>query len=103
MFNEERPHEGIEFNRPVWLYTQSPRTFSSKLSKVEYDSSFEVTRRVRTNGTMKWKGEELFVSETLIGETIAMKPLSEDEWTLFFSFLPIGIFNEKTCKVTKLC
>lgn len=103
IYNEQRPHEGIEFKRPSWLYTQSPRTFPSKLPRVEYDSSFETTRRIRTNGTMKWGGKEIFLSETLIGETIAMKPHTENEWTVFFSFLPIGIFNEKLLKVTKLC
>lgn len=103
MFNEERPHEGIEFQRPSWLYTHSPRTFPSKLPKVEYDSSFDIKRKIRTNGTMKWKGKEIFLTETLSGDTIAMKPHSENEWTIFFSFLPIGIFNEKLLKVTKLC
>ena len=103
MFNEERPHEGIEFKRPVWLHTQSPRAFPSKLPQVEYDSSFDKTRRVRTNGTIKWRGKEIFLSETLIGETVGMQSHSENEWKVFFSFLPIGIFNEKLLKVTKLC
>jgi putative transposase len=103
MFNEERPHEGIEFNRPSRLYNESPRSFPSILPRVEYDSSFDTTRRIRTNGTMKWRGKEIFLSETLKGETIAMKPHTENEWTVFFSFLPIGIFNEKLLKVTKIC
>ena len=103
MFNEERPHEGIEFKRPAWLYSESPRSFPSILPRVEYDSSFDTTRRIRTNGTMKWRGKEIFLSDTLIGETIAMKPHAENEWTVFFSFLPIGIFNEKLLKVTKIC
>lgn len=104
MFNEERPHEGIEFNRPAWLYTKSPRSFSAKIPRVEYDSSVvEKTRRIRTNGTMKWHGKEIFLSQSLIGETIAMTHHCENQWKIFFSFLPIGIFNEKTLKVTKLC
>lgn len=103
IFNDERPHEGIEFKRPAWLYTQSPRTFPSKLPRVEYDSSFDTTRRIRTNGMMKWGGKEIFLTETLIGETVGMKPHAENEWTVFFSFLPIGVFNEKLLKVTKLC
>jgi transposase InsO family protein len=102
-FNEDRPHEGIEFNRPVKLYGQSPRHLPSKLPQIEYDDSFEKTRRIRTNGTMKWGGKEIFISETLIGETIGMKPHSEEEWLIYFSSLPLGIFSEKTLKVNKLC
>jgi hypothetical protein len=102
-FNEQRPHEGINFNRPAWLYTHSTRQFPSKLPEVEYDSDiFEKTRRIRTNGTMKWNGKEIFIYETLIGETIGMKPYSENEWILHFSFMPLAIFDEKTHKVNKL-
>jgi putative transposase len=102
-FNEQRPHEGIEFNRPAWLYTPSPRELPSRLPEVEYDDSFEKTRRIRTNGTMKWSGKEIFVSETLVGETIGMKPHTENEWLIYFSLTPIGVFSEKTLKVNKLC
>ena len=51
---------------------------------------------------MKWAGKEVFISETLIGETIGLKPYSKDEWIIHFSFLPIGIFNEKTLLLTKI-
>jgi putative transposase len=102
-FNEQRPHEGIEFNRPIWLYNNSSRQYPSKIPDIEYDSSYEKTRRIRTNGTMKWSGKEIFISETLAGETIAMKPYSETEWILNFSFMPLAIFNEKTLKLNKIC
>lgn len=101
-FNEERPHEGIQFNRPGKLYVPSSRQLPSRLPQIEYDDSFEKTRRIRTNGTMKWGGKEIFISETLTGETIGMKLHSENEWLIHFSFLPIGLFNEKTLKVNKL-
>lgn len=101
-FNEQRPHEGIQFNRPAWLYTNSSRQFPTKISAVEYDNSFEKTRKIRTNGTMKWKGKEIFVSETLRGERIAMKPHSELEWVIYFSFKPLALFNEKTLEINKI-
>lgn len=102
MFNEERPHEGINFQRPSWLYRCSERKFPQKLHAMEYDSSFHKTRKIRTNGTMKWEGKEIFVSETLIGERVGMKPFSEDSWLLHFSIMPIGLFSEKTLKVSKI-
>lgn len=101
-FNEQRPHEGLHFNRPAWLYRHSNRCFPSKVAKVEYGSDFEITRHIRTNGTMKWGGKELFISETLSGERIGMKPHSETEWLMYFSFLPLAIFNEETLKVSRL-
>jgi transposase InsO family protein len=102
-YNEQRPHEGLQFNRPAWLYTRSTRQFPSKLPSVEYDGSFDETRRIRTNGTMKWAGKEIFISETLVGETIGLTPYSENEWLLHFSFLPLAIFDERKLKVNTLC
>jgi putative transposase len=103
IYNEERPHEGIAFQRPCQLYTPSERIFPKKLNTIEYDTNVMLkTRRIRSNGTMKWAGKELFISETLIGETIGMKPYSEDEWLIHFSLLPIGLFNEKTLQVSKI-
>ena len=102
-FNEERPHEGINFERPAWLYTPSERAYSRKITAIEYDTNLCTTRMIRTNGTMKWKGSEIFISELLIGENIALKPYNENEWIMYFSFFPIGIFNEKVQKVNKIC
>jgi transposase InsO family protein len=101
-FNEQRPHEGINFDRPAWLYQHSTRKYPSKFHPVEYDSTFENTRKIRTNGTMKWRGKEIFISEALVGETIGFKPYSETEWLLHFSFMPLAIFNEKSLKVNQL-
>ncbi len=30
-FNEQRPHEGIDFKRPGWLYNKSSRQYPSKI------------------------------------------------------------------------
>jgi putative transposase len=102
IFNEERPHEGINFNRPSWLYVSSDRKLPTKLTPIEYDSNFLYTRNIRTNGTIKWQGKEIFLSELLAGERIALKPRAEDEWVIYFSFFPIGVFNERLQKVIKI-
>ncbi|HAT2138164.1 TPA: hypothetical protein I8027_000561 [Legionella pneumophila] len=47
-FNEQRPYEGIQFNKPVWLYIlNSPRQFPTKIPKVEYDNSFEKPEKLK--------------------------------------------------------
>jgi transposase InsO family protein len=101
-FNEDRPHEGIHFNRPARLYVSSYRKLPKTFAPIEYDSNFLYTRNIRTNGTIKWLGKELFLSELLIGEPIALKPRTEEEWIIYFSFFPIGIFNERLQKIIKI-
>lgn len=100
-FNHQRPHEGIDNKRPAWLYTKSPRVYPEHLKQMEYDSNI-TTRKIRTNGTMKWNGKEIFVSETLTGERIGLVPISDIEWEIQFSQLAVGIFNEKLLKVKSL-
>jgi len=97
-FNHDRPHEGIESQRPAWIYTQSPRAYPEQLKQIEYDSNV-TTRKIRTNGTMKWDGKEIFISETLIGERIGLTPITDEDWKVQFSNLTIGLFNEKLLKV----
>ncbi|MBA3536267.1 MAG: transposase [Tatlockia sp.] len=100
-FNHHRPHEGINNKRPAWLFTQSSRVYPEKIPQIEYDANI-ITRKIRTNGTMKWRGEEIFVSETLTGERIGLIPISDLEWKIQFSQLSIGVFNEKLLKVRAL-
>lgn len=97
-YNHDRPHEGIESQRPAWIYTQSPRAYPEQLKEVEYDSNI-TTRKIRTNGTMKWDGKEIFISETLIGEQIGLTPITDEDWKIQFCNLTIGLFNEKLLKV----
>lgn len=102
MFNEERPHEGIDFNRPAWLYKPSTQAYKEKLTPVEYDTALCEVRLVRPNGHIKWKGREVFISSLLAGEPIALRPCSLEEWIIYFSFLPLGIYNERMHKVDKM-
>lgn len=101
IFNEQRPHEGIDFDRPAWRYAASERIYTGKEKPVEYDSSLSLIRNVRPNGSMRWQGGEIFVSKTLAGERIALKPCTEEEWIIYFSFFPIGIFNERLQRINK--
>lgn len=100
-YNYERPHEGIDFKRPAWLYTNSERVYPHTLPEIEYSHDVE-TRSIRTNGTMKWCGKEIFITETLIGERIALMPCGEDDWIIYYSSLPIGLFNEKKLKAVRI-
>jgi putative transposase len=100
-YNHQRPHEGIENQRPAWIYTQSPRAYPEHIKQIEYCSKV-TTRQIRTNGTMKWGGNEIFISETLIGERIGLIPITDEDWIIKFSHLTIGIFNERLLKVKSL-
>jgi putative transposase len=97
-FNVERPHEGIQMQRPAVVYNSrqpSRRTYSRKTKPPEYDLGFEV-RTVSGCGTIKWQNRSLFIGQAFCGERIALQATDEHEQTLHFYGFIIGKLDEKT-------
>lgn len=99
-FNNERPHEGIGRKRPKDLYKRSLRPYPSKLPDIGYDFMFK-TRKVRSNGQIKWKGHMFFVSEILYGEPIGLKEIEEDVWQLYYATVNLGLLDTRHGKIIK--
>jgi transposase InsO family protein len=88
-YNEERPHEALGQRTPASLYRPSPRPMPRRLPEPAYPSQAAV-RRVRSNGTIKWQGELVFVGEALIGEAVAVEETQAGPWQVRFLDLPLG-------------
>jgi putative transposase len=97
-YNFERPHEALGQRPPGSFYERSRRPYPVRAPKVEYDHG-EVTRRVRSNGEIKWKGGFIYVSEALVGEPIALHQKDEHLWEVWFSSHLLGALNELTGKI----
>jgi transposase InsO family protein len=97
-YNQERPHEAIGMKTPASLYEPSRRLFPEKLEPVEYDSWMAV-RRVMDSGCIKWKGDFIYISQSLAGETVGLKQITETTWEIWFSSYRLGRFDETTKKV----
>lgn len=70
-YNEERPHEALDQTPPALRWRAPVRALPRRLDDPWYDADHQV-RRVRPNGTIKWRGEEVFIGEALIGELIGL-------------------------------
>ncbi|XKV46693.1 integrase core domain-containing protein [Pseudomonas sp. nanlin1] len=81
-FNYVRPHEALGMKRPAELYVPSNRAYPGCLPEVEYPAEMKV-RSVRQDGSMRWKGKLVFVSEALCGERIGLKEIDDDVWDLY--------------------
>jgi transposase InsO family protein len=97
-YNEERPHEALGMKTPAALYEPSRRLFPAKLPPLEYDSWLTV-RRVMDSGCIKWKGNFIYISQSLAGEPVGLKQKTETTWELWFSSCLLGMLDEKTKKV----
>ncbi len=80
-FNSELPHDALNGTPPIRHVKACARTYPEKLPNREYPRSSEA-RRVRSNGFIKWKGGLLFISETLIGQTIALEEIKDGVWSI---------------------
>jgi len=93
-YNEDRPHEALANNTPASRYSSSPRPLPRTLPSVEYPSTYLV-RLIHTAGTLKWRGSQLYVSETLIGEHVGLEPIDNDQWMLHFASVPLAVLDNR--------
>lgn len=93
-FNWERSHEALERKTPGRVHCFSARSYPAKLPEVEYESGITV-RQVRHKGEIKWRGELIYVSEVLAKEPVGLKPIDNDKWELRYSFLLLGVLDER--------
>ena len=93
-YNQERPHEALGQQAPARHYQPSSREYPARVSSPEYPSEAQV-RRVRSNGEIKWQGDRIYLSETLVGEPVAL--VAQDDRYLSIRFGPLEIGQLDTC------
>jgi transposase InsO family protein len=93
-YNETRPHAALGGQSPAQVYLPSPRQYRPVQDEFcfAYPEGWRV-RRVRSNGEVKLNGERMFISETLIGEWVAFRPLTERYWALYLGSLALAVLE----------
>jgi transposase InsO family protein len=91
-YNEQPPHEALGQRPPHEVYTPSRREMPDRVAEPWYDADHEV-RRVRPPGTIKWKGDQVFISEALVGELIGIAELETGEHVVRFCKRDIGLLD----------
>lgn len=93
-FNHVRPHQALGQKPPATVVQRYRREFPDRLPEVEYPTSFTV-RRVRSNGYIKWRGEQVFIGEVLIGEPVGMVQADDETWRLYFGNRRLADWNDR--------
>jgi hypothetical protein len=96
-FNHVRPHQALGQKKPASVF-QPYRPFPKKTA-IEYESTMEV-RKVNANGEIKWEGDSIFTSETLIGANIGLSQIAEQLWMIHFGPVRIGFLDAQSRRVT---
>lgn len=101
-YNFERPHEALNMKKPVECYTASSKSWNGVLKPPEYDRSIFEVRKVEKAGQIKWKGNHIYISETLRSEYVGLKPTDNDYLDVFYGPIFLGKISEKGLEKPKI-
>jgi putative transposase len=99
-YNEQRPHEALGQTPPAGHYRASERKLPATVPEPDYPDE-AAKRRVRSCGAIKWRGDLVFVSEALIGKTVAIEETHAGDWVMRFHAHPLGLIDEKNARLRR--
>ena len=92
-YNLERPHQALGGRTPASCYSAPTRPMPDRILPIEYEGHLMV-RSVRSSGSIKWKGNHLFVGEALAGERVGLEETDYGIWSVYFGSTMLGILDE---------
>ena len=100
--NHERPHEALALATPASCSQPSLRAYPSRLPELTSPDA-DAVRRVRPNGTSRWQGREVQVTQALGGEPVGLRWLGEGHWELAFGPLILAVLDEQAGRRHPVC
>jgi len=100
-YNQQRPHQALAMQTPAAVYVSSPRAYPARVPEPEYPTSMLV-RSVHHQGQIRWKKNEVFLTEVLWGEHVGLLPADERWFTIYFAQFPIARFDSRKLRVLPL-
>jgi len=94
-FNNERPHEALNDETPASIYLPSIREMPSKTPEPNYPKHC-VIRRISTCGTFRMNARQIFLSQTLNTEWIALEETGDGIWDIYFYDVLLARLDERT-------
>jgi putative transposase len=82
-FNSERPHEALGNKVPVSVYQPSQKDLPTMMPELEYPAN-HLLARIRSSGNLRWRHQNLHVSDALAGEIVGLEQTDDETWRLFF-------------------
>ena len=88
-FNWERPHEALGMKVPGEVYHKSKRAFEAEGRDIEYPANM-FTRPVYSTGMICLESQTIFLSESLRGVSVGIRPLPEWRYEVWLDHLNLG-------------
>jgi len=88
-YNQKRPHEAINMLTPGDLYLPSNRPYPMILPEMTYPDDM-IIRSVHSQGDLRWKNYQIYLSETLAGEVVGLRQISNRIWDIYFGTIRLA-------------
>jgi transposase InsO family protein len=92
IYNHERPHQALDLATPSKRYWQSHRCFPETLPAIEYGPE-DIVRKADVNGDVSFKNHRIRLGKPFRGELIALRPLADGVFSIFFCTNQIGTID----------
>jgi len=99
-YNNDRPHESLNDERPSDYYKKSNRPYVESPHSPDYDHNYLV-RQVRHCGEIKFMGRRFYLTELLAGQPVGLREIEDGLWQLQFSFYSLGSIDLRKNKVIR--
>lgn len=93
-YNEERPHEALQYRMPAEFYAPSDKRYSVHAHQDLYAFGVEAVL-ADEKGRIRWKDRMLKVGEALKGQMIDVHMMKNKRWTFSYGPVVLGIFDER--------
>jgi transposase InsO family protein len=87
VYNQERPHEALDWKTPAELYVASARRYPDRLPELEYPPGAHL-RRISQQGSLKWKCERTFLSEVLARQKVGLLETEDELFEVYYDPCP---------------
>jgi len=94
IYNEERPHESLDYSVPAMHYRPSTRPYPKRIPPPEYPEHFTV-RQVCGAGFFRYKNVPCFLSKHLNGYHVGLEPFDDGVWSIYFYDQLLARMNER--------
>jgi transposase InsO family protein len=91
-YNDERPHEALGQTMPATHWHAPSRQMPKIILPPWYDADHQV-RKVRREGTIKWKGQLIFIGEALAREPVGLKETDDGIHVVVFCGRKLGFID----------
>jgi hypothetical protein len=85
---------------PGELYHNSSHKYAGGVQELLYDDM--VVRRVNVNGSIRWKDQSLFISQSLSGWNLGLKSTQNQKVQLWFAQLLLGHLDPATLSFERI-